>query len=168
METLMLTGWRDLEDTLGMFDLLQREMGRAFAPRDALQATRDRRERFVRRPTLGLGVTLGRAAWPVTNVFETKEAFVVRADVPGMAEGDVSVSVEEDALVIRGERKAEVPEGYRVHLRERSSVAFTRKVPLPAHVDADGVTATLSEGVLTVKLPKAREALPRQIAVKAG
>jgi HSP20 family protein len=108
------------------------------------------------------------AAWPPTNVLETKESFVVRSEVAGLAEGDVSVSVEEDVLVIRGERKADVPEGYKAHLRERQAYAFTRKFPLPAHVEADAVTATLKDGVLTVTLPKAKEALPRQIAIKAG
>jgi HSP20 family protein len=91
----------------------------------------------------------------------------VSLEVPGLSEGDVSVSVEEDALVVRGERKVEVPEGYKVHLRERAPVAFTRKLPLPARVDADGVSAALENGVLTVTLPKTKEALPRSIAVKA-
>jgi len=157
----MLTGWTDLEDTLRTFDMLQR---RAFAPLAALEEARDRRN-AVRRPQTSLGRT---ARWPATNVLETKEAFVVKADIPGLTEGDVSVSVEEDSLVIRGERKTEVPQGYRVHLHERASVAFTRKLPLPARVDSDNVTATLQSGVLTVTLPKAREALPRQVAVKAG
>lgn len=107
-------------------------------------------------------------AWPPTNVHETKESFVVKAEVPGLAESDVSVSVEDEALVIRGERKADVPQGYKVHLREREPYVFTRRFPLPVPVDADAVTATLKDGVLTVTLPKAKEALPRQIAVKAG
>lgn len=147
----MLTGWTDFEHTLRTIDRLQRRMDRAFfdGP-DPL---------IVRRRA--------RAAWPATNVFETKDAFVVKAEVPGLAEGDVSVSVEDDALVVRGERKTAVPEGYRVHLRERAPVAFTRKLPLPAHVDANAVTATLEHGVLTITLPKAKEALPRRIAVKA-
>ena len=55
-----------------------------------------------------------------------------------------------------------------MHLRERAAVAFTRKLPLPARVDADAVTRRSKDGVLTVTLPKASEALPRQIAVKAG
>jgi HSP20 family protein len=151
----MLTGWKDFDDTLRTLDRLQRRAGLVFDPFEALGP----RERVRLRP---------RAAWPATNVFETKDSFVVKADVPGLAEGDVSVSVEEDALVIRGERKVEAPEGYRVHLRERAPIAFTRKLPLPARVDADAVSATLNAGVLTVTLPKAREALPRQIAVKAG
>ena len=142
----MLTGWRDIEDTLFTLDRLQRQFDRAFVAPSRRRA---------------------RPAWPATNVFETKDAFLVKAEVPGLAEGDVSVSVEDEALVIRGERKAEAPSGYHAHLRERSGVAFTRKLPLPARVDASGVTAVLEKGVLTVTLPKSREALPRQIAVKA-
>jgi HSP20 family protein len=147
----MLTGWTDFEHTLRTIDRLQRRMDRAFL---------DWQEPLLARRR-------ARPAWPATNVFETKEAFVVKAEVPGLTEGDVSVSVEEDALVVRGERKTEVPEGYRVHLRERAPVAFTRKLPLPARVDAGAVTAALENGVLTITLPKAKEALPRQIAVKA-
>ncbi len=151
----MLTGWKDFDDTLRTLDRLQRRFDVAFDPLERLAPA----ARIVRRP---------RAAWPATNVFETKESFVVKADVPGLADSDVSVSVEEDALIIRGERKLPVPDGYRVHLRERAPVAFTRKLPLPARVDADAVSAALKDGVLTITLPKAREALPRQIAVKVG
>jgi HSP20 family protein len=151
----MLTGWRDFDDTLRALDLLQRRLDRAFDPwTDPLNLDRAR----VR----------ARPAWPPTNVFETKEAFIVKSELPGLAEGDVAVSVEEEALVVRGERKSDVPEGYKVHLRERSPVAFTRKLPLPSRVDADAVTAKLSDGVLTITLPKAKEALPRQISVKAS
>jgi|HubBroStandDraft_5_1064220.scaffolds.fasta_scaffold179328_2 HSP20 family protein len=149
----MLTGWKDFDDTFRTLDYLQRRIDRAFDPREVLAPR---------------GRLRARAVWPATNVFETKEAFIVKADVPGLADKDVSVSVEEESLVIRGERKTEVPQGYRVHLRERAPVAFTRRLPLPARVDADAVSASLSEGILTVTLPKAREALPRQIAVKAG
>jgi HSP20 family protein len=88
--------------------------------------------------------------------------------VPGLAEGDVSVYVEDETLILRGERQSAVPEGYQVHLRERAATAFSRKVALPGRVDAEAVTATLKEGVLTVTLPKAKETLPRQISVKVG
>lgn len=150
----MLTGWRDFEHTLHAMDRLQRRLDRAFVDWTDPAWTVERRR--------------SRAPWPATNVFETKEAFVVRADVPGLTEADVSVSVEDEALVVRGERRTQAPEGYQVHLRERAPVAFTRKLPLPARVAADAVSATLKDGVLTVTLPKAKDALPRQIAVKAG
>ena len=155
----MLTGWRDLDDTFRAFDLLQRRFDRAFDPWAPGAAGAPSEERASRR---------ARVAWPAINAFETKEGFLVKAEVPGLAEGDVAVSVEDDTLVVRGERKVEAPEGYAVHLRERPPVAFARKLQLPARVDAERVTATLKDGVLTITLPKAKEALPRQIAVKTA
>ncbi len=152
----MLTSFREFDHTLRTLDLLQRQFDRAF---DGLPGPSRPEWRLRRRDH--------RAAWPATNVFETTDAFVVKSDVPGLAEGAVTVSVEDEVLVIRGERKSEVPEGYKVHVRERAPVAFTRNVALPGRIDADAVTATLKDGVLTVTLPKAKEAMPRQVAVKA-
>ena len=162
----MLTGWRDFDDTFRTFDLLQRRLDRAFdhwspgvvsvfgeAP---ATGARSRRLRGAR------------ASFPAINAFETRDAFVVKAEVPGLAEGDLAVSVEDGALILRGERKAQAPEGYAVHLRERAPVAFSRTLALPARVDADSVHATLKDGLLTITLPKAKEALPRQIAVKTA
>jgi HSP20 family protein len=154
----MLTfGWETFDDTLRAFDLLQRRLGhvdRAFYGWPEASASPARRTE--------------RGAWPAVNVFETREAFVYKAEVPGLAEGDVSVYVEKDSLIVRGERRSQVPEGYQVHLQERSPAAFSRTLPLPGRVDGEAVTATLKDGVLTVTLPKAKETLPRQIAVKAG
>lgn len=152
----MLTGWIGFDETLRALDLLQQHMDRSLDP----LAGSGRR--------LSRSAKVADAEWPATNVHETKEAFLVKAEVPGMAEGGIAVSVEDDALVIRGERKAEVPEGYKVHLRERPSIAFTRTFALPARVDAEAVSATLSRGVLTITLPKSKEALPHQIAVKSA
>ena len=149
----MLTfGWRQFDDTFRALDLFQRRLDEAYTDGSAFASRPRRRERV----------------WPALNAFETKEAFVYRAEVPGLGEGDVSVYVEDETLVVRGERKGSVPEGYEVHLREREPVAFSRKVALPGRVDGEAVTATLKDGVLTVALPKAKETLPRQIAVKAG
>ncbi len=152
----MWTAFRELDNSFRAFDQLERRLNRALDNWVTLAPAPER----VR--------VRSRAEWPATNVFETKDAFLVKAEVPGLAEGDVAVSVEDDALVVRGERKSTVPEGYSVHWRERASIAFTRKLALPARVDADKVTATLKDGVLTIALPKAQDALPRQIAVKAG
>lgn len=150
----MVIGWRDFDDTLRAFNLLQRRMDRVFD--DWSGAPRPER---IQRP---------RSPWPLVNAFETKEAFVYKAEVPGLAQQDVSVTVEDDSLVLRGERKSDVPDGYETRLRERPPVAFTRKLPLPGRVDSAAVTAELKEGILTVSLPKAKDTLPRQIAVKVG
>jgi HSP20 family protein len=155
MEELMLiTGWRNFDDTLRALDLLQRRIDHAFDDWAEPGFRRERRH--------------SRGVWPSINVFENKEAFVYKAEVPGLGESDVSVYVEDDSLILRGERKAAVPEGYQVHLRERAPFAFTRKLPLPGRIDGEAVTATMKDGILTVTLPKAKDALPRQIAVKAG
>ncbi len=147
----MLTAWRDFNDALRTIDFLHRHIDQVFDDRSGVPY------RAVRR-----------AAWPSVNVVETKDAFVYRAEVPGLGEGDVVVQIEDEALLLRGERKSDVPEGYEVHLRERAPIAFARKLPLPGRVDADAITASLKNGVLTVTLPKAKDTLPRQIAVKAG
>ena len=94
--------------------------------------------------------------------------FVLRADVPGLTENDFQISLANNTLTLRGERKLEVPEGHSVHRRERSAYHFAKSYELPARVDGDKVTATLKNGVLTLTLPKAAEAQPRQISVKAA
>ena len=148
----MLTGWRNFDEALRTIDLLHQHIDQVFDDRSGVPA----RYRGWRRVT-----------WPAVNVVETKEAFVYRAEVPGLSEGDVVVQVEDESLLLRGERKTEAPKGYEVHLRERAPISFARKLPLPGRVDAEGVTATMKDGVLTVTLPKAKDTLPRQIAVKA-
>jgi len=94
--------------------------------------------------------------------------FVLRADVPGLREGDMEISVAGNTVTLRGERKVEVPEGYSTHRRERSAVKFAKSYQLPTRVDADKVTATLKQGVLTLTLPKIAEAQPRQISINAA
>jgi HSP20 family protein len=150
----MFTGFRDFSDALRTIDFLHRQIDHVFDDWAIVGPARERAGR--------------RAAWPAVNLVENKEAFVYRAEVPGLGEGDVAVQVEDDTLLLRGERKVEAPAGYEAHLRERAPIAFARKLPLPGRVDAEGVTATLKSGVLTVTLPKAKDALPRQIAVKSA
>jgi HSP20 family protein len=149
----MLNGWRDFDDTLRTLSLLQRRFDDVFA--DWAPPVFERTYRATR------------AAWPAINAFETADAFVYKAEVPGLADRDVSVYVEDDTLVVRGERKNKAPEGYETRLRERAPLAFARKLPLPGRIDGEAVTATLKDGVLTVTLPKAKETLPRQVAVKS-
>jgi HSP20 family protein len=94
--------------------------------------------------------------------------FVLHADVPGLSENDFQINVAGTTLTLRGERKLDVPEGYSVHRRERSEFRFAKSYELPARVDGEKATATLKHGVLTLTLPKAAEAQPRQISVKAA
>jgi HSP20 family protein len=108
------------------------------------------------------------AAHPRVSFDDQGSAFVVRAEVPGVAEKDIELSATATTLTLKGQRKVEAPKGYSTHRTERNSWSFARTFELPAKVDAERVEARLENGVLTVTLPKAPEAQPKQIAVKAG
>jgi len=111
-----------------------------------------------------------RVMWaPRLDVRELDHAFVVEADLPGMALEDITVSLENNTLVIAGERKAiwTGDDGRPTH-RELSYGAFQRALTLPTAVNADHVEATYTNGVLTITIPKAVEARTKRIAVQAA
>jgi HSP20 family protein len=105
---------------------------------------------------------------PRLDMSETKDAFVVKAEVPGMDPGDIQVSLQENLLTIKGEKKQEKEEkDERYHRIERTYGAFTRTVRLPVTVDGSKVDAKFKNGLLTVTLPKAPGAKGTAIPVKA-
>ena len=106
---------------------------------------------------------------PALDVQEDKDSFVVRTELPGLKREDIQVSLHDGALVISGERKAEVAqEGVEIHRQERYHGKFQRVLTLPSPVSADKVSAQYKDGVLTVTLPKTEEAKPKQIDVSAN
>lgn len=109
------------------------------------------------------------AITPPVDVVETPEAYVFRADLPGVDGKAVKVTVTGDTLTFRGERKREVPptEG-QLFRTERSYGAFERSFTLGAPVRADQVKASYRDGVLEIRVPKADEARPRDIEVQLG
>jgi HSP20 family protein len=138
-------------DPWGGFGVLRREMDDLF-------------ERFgVLRPALA-----ARHAFPAVNLYETDDAYVLTAEVPGLAPEDLEISLEGSTVTLRGERKLTSEEGASVHRSERPSGAFRRAIDLPVPIDAEKVDALHRHGVLTLRLPKAPEHRPRQITVKAG
>jgi len=106
------------------------------------------------------------ASWsPVVDVFEDKDAYTVKAELPGLKKEEIEVSVHDGALVISGERKlAQKAEG-EVHRTERFYGKFQRVIGLPAQVEADKVQAGYKDGVLTITLPKTELVKPRQITI---
>ena len=104
---------------------------------------------------------------PSVDISETQNEFIVTADLPGINREDLDVSVNNGRLTIRGERRqtAESGEG-NVHRVERVYGAFARAFDLPSAVNADNIGATYRDGVLSVTVPKAEEAKPKQIEVK--
>ena len=105
---------------------------------------------------------------PSLDLAESKEAFVVKAEVPGMEPGDIQVSLQENLLTIKGEKKLEKEEkDERYHRIERNYGAFARSVRLPVAVDGSKVDARFKNGLLTVTLPKMPGAKGTTIPVKA-
>ncbi len=106
-------------------------------------------------------------AWaPALDVHEDKDGYTIRVELPGMKREDIEVSLQDGALVISGERKTEtLKEDTEVHRQERYFGRFSRALTLPTAVSGDKVKAAYKDGILTVNLPKAEEAKPKQIAV---
>ena len=99
---------------------------------------------------------------PRMDVVETDEAFEVTAELPGMTEKDIDVSVADGAVTIRGEKKTEREEKKGdVHLSERSFGTFTRSFGMPENINEDGISAQFDNGVLTLTLPKTEKSKPR-------
>ncbi|MCP9488617.1 MAG: Hsp20/alpha crystallin family protein [Solirubrobacteraceae bacterium MAG38_C4-C5] len=119
---------------------------------------------FVEAP--GNESTRGRHWVPAMDLVEESEHYVLRADLPGLDEGDVKVEVEGDTLTLSGERKVEHREEKEGYLRlERSTGAFRRTLHLPAGVQPDGIQASFDRGVLEVRIPKPAQRTPRRIEI---
>ncbi|HEX4574373.1 MAG TPA: Hsp20/alpha crystallin family protein [Gemmatimonadales bacterium] len=110
------------------------------------------------------------ASWvPPVDIFEEADAIRIVAEVPGLKPEDVKISLENNVLTIHGTKDQVAEERTeRVHRYERTYGRFERGFTLPATVDANGIKAAYEHGVLTVTLPKAEKAKPRQIAVQVS
>jgi HSP20 family protein len=142
---------RDFDSALELMDQLRRRMDRVFL---------DYETGFAPEPATGTS--------PKTNVYDAGSAFVIQADVPGLDEKNLALTLTQGVLTLSGERKSDVPEGYAAYRQERAPFRFSRSFALPAKVDPEKTVATLKDGVLTVTLEKAPEVKPRQISVRVG
>lgn len=106
---------------------------------------------------------------PAIDVYQTDDRFTVVAELPGMNSGDVDITVEDNVLTLKGERKFynEVSEES-FHRVERRFGSFIRRIALPQHSDTSRVEASMKEGVLTIEVPKSEQAKPKRIEVKAS
>jgi HSP20 family protein len=114
----------------------------------------------------GQGQRVTAGVFPLVNLTEDKDSFFVRAELPGMSSSDLDIQATSTSVSIAGERKIPAEKEARYHRREREAGRFARVVSLPHEINPDGVEAGLVNGILTVKLPKAEVAKPRQISVK--
>ena len=146
--------WRPVNQSVGRWDPfrevgdLQSEMNRMF-------------DGFFGGSVAGLD----RVWAPAVDMFETKDDLMVRAELPGMTEKDVELSITGDVLTLRGERGAAADGQESVHRSERWYGKFERSLTLPIPIQADKVKATYRDGVLTIQLPKAEEVKPRTIKI---
>lgn len=139
-----------------------------FDPFRDITALRDDMNRLFSR-TFGDGPTAGSSWSPAIDIFDTADAIVLKAELPGLKAEDIDIQVDDDVLTLTGERRFEdrVEEG-RYHRIERAYGRFQRSVTLPPNVKVDEISANVDHGVLEVRVPKADEAKPRKIAVHAS
>jgi HSP20 family protein len=136
----------------GMLDQLRREMDQMFD----LQRSGDN------------GSSVATSDWtPAVDIKETKDAFVIEADIPGVDPKDIEVHMEDGVLSIRGEKKSEKTEEHEGYKRvERTSGSFYRRFSLPDTADADKINAKSKHGVLEITIPKQEKTHPRKISVE--
>jgi HSP20 family protein len=112
--------------------------------------------------------TFGLSYWtPAVDIAEHENEYVVRVELPGVSKDDVKITLESNILTIRGEKKQEkAQQNENYHRVERMYGTFQRSFTLPTTVKSDRIDAVYKDGILTVTLPKAEEAKPKQIEVK--
>ena len=141
-------GWNPQEE----LEQLQRRMGRLFQDAYGREGCPGR-----------VGV------YPLVNISEDRDHILVRAELPGVQAADLEITLQDNSLVLRGERKiAAEDKQANYHRRERESGFFRRIIPLPGGVQGDKVEAFCKHGILTIKMAKPEAVKPRKIEVKVG
>jgi HSP20 family protein len=137
-----------------------------YDPFRELRGLHDEMSRLFNVPTTETN-EFARGAWaPSVDIFEDKDKLFVEAELPGMNREDFELTVENNVLTLKGERKFEKKtEGDNYHRVERSYGSFTRQFTLPQTVTAEGATADFENGVLHVALPKREETKARKIEI---
>lgn len=145
-----LSSWSPFRDLFNM----QREIGHVF---DSLFPDYSTESAFT-------------AQWaPRVDVMEQKDAYLIKAELPGVNKGDVKITVHDNVLTVRGEKKQEKEEkDTNMHRIERSFGLFERSFSLPATVKSDKIDASFKDGILAITLPKVEEAKPKEIEVKVS
>jgi HSP20 family protein len=106
---------------------------------------------------------------PSMDLVESGDELVLRADLPGMTEDDVSIEIKDNVLTVSGERRSENEEkGESFYRAERAFGSFSRSLTLPEGVSPDAVKASFDKGVLEVRVPKPEERKPHRVAITGG
>jgi HSP20 family protein len=150
---MALVRWRPTRDLLNIQDEINRLMERFFSPT------------LFEEPEM-----MTPTAWyPNVDIKETKDEFIVTAELPGMKKDDIHISYKDGILTLEGERKKETEEkDVNYHRVERVYGKFSRTFQLPALVNQDKINATYKDGILEIHLPKVEDAKPKEIEVKVA
>ena len=148
----MRTRVNDIDTMFGAMELLRSRVNRLFTD-------------FGRSHGEGYGWQLADGL-PRTNLYENGDQIEIKAEVPGLSKDELNIKIQGNYLELNGSRKSEIPESYKSHREERGAFTFTRSFTLPSEVDPEKTEASLKDGVLTLYLPKAETAKPKQITVK--
>ena len=160
----MLTRWNNFGlGRWGRFGF--RDVDNTFAALDSLWRDMDRRRATFERPFRLRAMPPG---WPRMTLTEQEGEFLVRAELPGLKDEDLNITIQGSTLTIEGKRSVAPPEGYSAHRRERGDLEFSRSLTLSTKLDTSEVRAKLEDGVLELTLPKAPEVQPRQITVQTS
>jgi HSP20 family protein len=146
----MTTGWHDFDHLWDSLDLLRNRMSRLVTDLDRswVQLPRDMADNY-----------------PAINLYDDDGHFRIEAEIPGFAKEDINIRIQGNYLELSGSRASQAPKGYSRHRQERPAATFSRSLTLPADIDQNRVEATLKNGILSLKLPKAESAKPRQIKI---
>jgi HSP20 family protein len=142
---------------IGELNTIQNEMNRLF-------------DTLFDSPHRGNGNATAMQRWvPAMDLAETDDEFILRADLPGLSDGDVSIELDDNVLTVSGERKAEHEERAQGYYRvERASGTFSRALTLPEGIDPGSIQANFERGVLEVRIPKPAERKPRKVSISVG
>jgi HSP20 family protein len=145
---MAIARWRPMRDMVRFQDEMNRLFDDFFAPP-------------MNRPEWTDGM------WnPSVDVSETKDSVVIKAEIPGMTKDDVKISIQDNTITLKGEKKQEKEEkDANYHRIERSYGSFCRSFTLPTAVKADKIKATYKDGILNVTLPKTEEVKPKEIPI---
>ena len=145
---MKITKWQPYSDLVSMYDRMNRIFGEDFYDESSRNG-------------------LTPSAWrPMTDIYETKDAFVFKVELPGFKKEDIQVEFSNETLTLRGERKQEEEtKNENCHRLERSYGLFERSFTIPKNVDAKKIDAALKDGILLLTIPKVEEAKTKAIPI---
>ena len=135
---------------------------------EELERMKQEMERLYQYPAMKIFREPAAGVFPAINITEETDNYYVRAELPGIKADNLELSIANNTLTIEGERKSDPEnENTKYHRREREAGRFSRKITLPAQIDASKTDAKCNDGLLTIVIPKAESAKPKKITITA-